>query len=200
AAILRLAELGAVVAAVSTKDGAVLDDSGIDIERLVALRREFGDRCVLEYGASAAPEAALRAPVDILIPAAREDVIDEEIAESTTARLVVEGANLPTSVAARDVLHRRGICVVPDFIANAGGIVAAAHSMDARSSAFTVDPARVFPMVSEKLRANAAAVIEASLAAGAPPHQTALRLAQDRVREAMIARGRWRSADAIVTV
>jgi glutamate dehydrogenase (NAD(P)+) len=55
----------------------------------------------------------LTAPVDVLIPAAREDTVDVEIAASATARLVIEGANLPTTVAAREVLHERGVVVVP---------------------------------------------------------------------------------------
>jgi glutamate dehydrogenase (NAD(P)+) len=122
---------------------------------------------------------------DVLIPAAREDTIDDVVAASTNAKLIVEGANLPTSPTSRRILHQRGITVVPDFIANAGGIVAAAHSMAARYSPFVVDPEDIFTMISAKLRANTAAVLDESRRAGLTPHEAAYGLAEQRVLEAM---------------
>jgi glutamate dehydrogenase (NAD(P)+) len=192
AAAERLLELGAVITAVSTVRGAVVDPGGIDIPRLVKLRAEAGDDCVHEYGGAIdAFEAleALEAPAQVLVPAAREDVIDHHLARRTSARLIVEGANLPTTPAAREVLHERGVVVVPDFIANAGGIVAAAHSMDARRSPSTVDPSDVFPMISTKMRANAEAVVTESRRREVTPHVAAQQLAEDRVRAAMRLRG-----------
>ena len=112
-------------------------------------------------------------------------MIDDGIALATTARLVVEGANLPTTSSARGILAERGIPVVPDFIANAGGIVAAAHSMDMRYSPFPVDPDDVFAMISAKLRANASAVLAEAERTGDTPHAAAHRLAQHRVLGAM---------------
>jgi glutamate dehydrogenase (NAD(P)+) len=190
AAAQRFVRLGAIVVAVSTAAGAVHDPDGLDIERLVVHRKRFRDNCVLEYGNALSADAALAVDTDILVPAAREDVIDDGVALSTKARLVVEGANLPTTRSGREILHKRGIAVVPDFIANAGGIVAAAHSMDARYSAFTVDPDDIFRMVSTKLRANATGVLEAARRDGLTTHEAAYKLAQDRVRNAMRLRGR----------
>lgn len=189
AAALRFRELGATVVAVSTSAGTVHDRHGLDIDRLAALRAQLGDDCVLEYGNALPADAALAVDTDILVPAAREDVIDDAVALTTTAKLVVEGANLPTSRSALELLGKREIAVVPDFIGNAGGIVAAAHSMDARYSAFCVDPADVFSMISSKLRANAVAVLHASQRDSVTPHEAAYRLAQNRVRRAMELRG-----------
>jgi glutamate dehydrogenase (NAD(P)+) len=189
AAAERLDELGAVVTAVSTSRGAVVDAGGIDIGKLVDLRQQAGDDCVVEYGGAVAAAAALAADAQILIPAAREDVIDRDLALRTTARLVVEGANLPTTPDALDVLHRRGVTVVPDFVANAGGIVAAAHSMDARYSPFTVDPDDVFSMISAKLRQNTVTVVTEARARDLTTHATAREIAQERVRAAMRLRG-----------
>lgn len=118
--------------AVSTAAGAVHDPDGLDIEKLVKLRAESGDACVHHYGAVLPADAALTVDADILIPAAREVTVNDFIAASTNVKLVVEGANLPTSPGSRRILHERGIAVVPGFIANAGGIVVAAHSMAAR--------------------------------------------------------------------
>ncbi|GAA4623942.1 Glu/Leu/Phe/Val dehydrogenase [Actinoallomurus vinaceus] len=190
AAVRRLAELGAVVVAASTASGCAYDPDGLDVDRLLALSAELGDDCVREYGPPAPPERALTVAADILVPAAREDVIDAGVAESTTAKLVVEGANLPATPEARAILHKRGVAVVPDFIANAGGIVAAAHSMDARHSPFPVRPDDVFAMISAKLRANAVAVLREARDQEITPHEAAYALAQSRVREAMVLRRR----------
>lgn len=189
AAAERLVELGAVITAVSTAAGAVVDQDGIDVPRLVALRREFGDACVLQYGGALDPSAALTTDAQILIPAAREDVIDKDLATSTTARLVVEGANMPTTPAALEILHARGVTVVPDFIANAGGVIAAAHSMDARYSPFTVDPEHVFAMISTKMRENTLTVVTEARKRHLTTHAAAQRLSQERVRAAMMLRG-----------
>ncbi|XVQ06737.1 Glu/Leu/Phe/Val family dehydrogenase [Spirillospora sp. CA-255316] len=189
AAAERLAELGAVVVGVSTARGAVVDPDGLDIARLVELRSGYGDDCVFQYGQALPADEVLETRADILVPAALQDVIDKDLAATTSVRLVVEGANLPTTPAAREVLHERGIEVVPDFIANAGGVVAAAHSMDVRHSPFPVDPADVFQMISTKMRANAVAVLEERRRRGVTSHEAALLLAQSRVRSAMELRG-----------
>lgn len=189
AAAERLVELGAVITAVSTAAGAVVDTDGIDLPRLVSLRRELGDACVIEYGGALDPSAALVTDAQILVAAAREDVIDTDLAASTDARLVVEGANMPTTPGALEVLDARGVTVVPDFIANAGGIVAAAHSMDARYSPFTVSPGDVFPMISTKIRQNTLTVLTEAVDRGLSTHAAARTIAQQRVRAAMMLRG-----------
>lgn len=191
AAVERLVELGAAIVAVATAQGAVLAPEGLDCARLLSLREEHGDACVQHYGTPVeAAEAVLTVDADILVPAALEDVIDKDLAIKTGVKLIVEGANLPITPAAREVLHARGVPVVPDFIANAGGIVAAAHSMDARYSPFTVDPSAVFPMISTKIRANVVTVLEESRRRQVTSHAAAQTLAQERVRAAMRLRGR----------
>jgi glutamate dehydrogenase (NAD(P)+) len=189
AAARRFVELGASVVAVSTGVGAVHDPGGLDVARLSRLRADAGDDCVREYGGVQPADTALTAPTDVLVPAAREDVVDDGVALATAARLVVEGANLPTTGSALEILAERGIPVIPDFIANAGGIVAAAHSMDMRYSPFRVGPDDVFAMISAKLRANAAAVLAEAARTEETPHTAARRLAQQRVLAAMRLRG-----------
>jgi glutamate dehydrogenase (NAD(P)+) len=189
AAAKRFAELGATVVAVSSVHGALHDPNGLDVARLLALRAEAGDLAVKEYGPVLELGAELLVPCDVLVPAALQDVIDADLAGRVQASLVVEGANLPTSPEAQRVLAARGITVVPDFIANAGGVVAAAFGMDARYSPFPVDPAKVLETVSLKLRANAALVIAESARRGALPHDTARSLAQERVLAAMRLKG-----------
>lgn len=186
AAAVRLRELGAVVVAVSTARGAVHDPDGLDVPQLLRLRDELGEGCVRALpGSQLAVGEELDLPTDILIPAARQDVVDVEAAKSLDAKLVVEGANMPTADDAKEVLHERGIAVVPDFIANAGGVVAAAYSMETRYSAFRPEPERVFLSVSEKMRHNTTAVLESARSWGCTSHAAALRIAQERVAAAM---------------
>ena len=192
AAARRLDELGASVVALSTSRGVVYDPDGLDVPKWLALRAEHGDDCVL-----AAPDSArlaageeLLVDCDVLIPAATQDVIDVEVAARIRASLVVEGANLPTTPAARGVLAQRGVTLVPDFIANAGGTVAGAFAMDARYSAFRPDPAAIFAEIATRLRQNTHTVLDRAEALGVTPHEAALALATDRVRAAMELRGR----------
>lgn len=185
----RLAEQGAMVVGISAQDGGVVEPDGLDIERLLALREEFGDGGILRYGQTVSPEEVIDAGSDILIPCAREDTIDASVARTTSARVIVEGANLPTNPQSRAVLHERGIIVVPDFIANAGGIIAAAHSSAARNSPFAPVREDVHLMVAERIRSNTLAVLDRSTRTGVPAHRAAQELAQHRVAAAMRLRG-----------
>jgi glutamate dehydrogenase (NAD(P)+) len=98
-------------------------------------------------------------------------------------------ANMPTTPAALEILHARGVTVVPDFIANAGGVIAAAHSMDTRYSPFTVDPEHVFAMISTKMRQNTLTVVNEARNRHLTTRAAAQRLSQERVRAAMMLRG-----------
>ena len=189
AAARRFAELGAIVVAVSSVHGALHDPDGLDVPRLLTLRETLGDAAVGEYGRVLPLGKELLAPCDVLVPAATQDVIDKDWAGRIDARMVVEGANLPTTPAAQEVLAARGITVVPDFIANAGGIIAAAFGMDARYSPFPVVPSTVMTAVSSKLRANAALVVREADRLGVTTHDAARALAQDRVLAAMRLKG-----------
>jgi glutamate dehydrogenase (NAD(P)+) len=192
AAARRLDEMGATVVALSTSRGGVHVPGGLDVAHWLALRAERGDDCVLGVapGERLAAGEELVLDCDVLIPAAIQDVIDAAVAARIRASLVVEGANLPTSPEARTVLARRGVTVVPDFIANAGGVVAAAFAMDARYSAFRPDPAAIFEAVSSRLRQNTDTVLAHAESTGVTTHEAALDIATERVRTAMRLRGR----------
>ncbi|MBS1869324.1 MAG: Glu/Leu/Phe/Val dehydrogenase [Actinobacteria bacterium] len=191
AAARRLDELGAVVVAVSTAHGAVHDPGGLDVAALLAAREQHGDGAIDAVSATRLHAGAeLSVETDVLVLAATQDVIDERGAADVTARLVVEGANLPIGAAAQELLKRRGVIVVPDFIANAGGVVAAAYAMEARYSPFPAEREAIFGAVSRKLRANTATVLDEADASGTTTHAAARRLAAERVRAAMALRGK----------
>ena len=107
----------------------------------------------------------------------REDNVDR-----LRTRLVVQGANIPFTEGAERILHDRGVLVVPDFIANAGGVICAAMEYHGASQS------AAFAAIEEKLRANTRLVIEAVAREGILPREAALRLAGERVRKAMVNR------------
>jgi glutamate dehydrogenase (NAD(P)+) len=118
-----LHDLGAVIVGVSDAYGAIINRDGINIPEL---ERHVGvNRKVVGFkgGDSGTNEQLLTTPVDVLIPAALGGVFDASLAKSVQAKLIVEAANGPTWPDADAVFHERGIPVVPDILANAGGVI-----------------------------------------------------------------------------
>jgi glutamate dehydrogenase (NAD(P)+) len=117
------ARSGARVVAISTLHGLVVDPSGLDVEKLLELRARHGDRLVEHASSDALPrEQLFELEVDVLVPGARPDSITEKMAERVRCAVVSPGANIPYAPGAVELLHRRGIAAIPDFISNSGGV------------------------------------------------------------------------------
>ncbi|NGP60888.1 Glu/Leu/Phe/Val dehydrogenase [Paenibacillus thiaminolyticus] len=116
-----LADLGATIVAVSDSRGGIYDPNGLDLDRVEQLKDEA---TILEYGQDfhVSNEKLLELDVDILIPAALENVITKENAPRIKARIVAEAANGPTTPEADAILNQKGCIVIPDILANAGGV------------------------------------------------------------------------------
>jgi glutamate dehydrogenase (NAD(P)+) len=99
---------------------------------------------------------------------------------------VLQGANIPATLGAERRLHERGILAVPDFIANAGGVIAAAVEYRGGSERAALDT------IADKIAANTRAVLETAKAKGVPPREAAVDLARTRVERAMDLR-RWQA-------
>ena len=121
-AATELVGKGAVVTAVSDVAGGVHDERGLDVAALRAWVAEHGSLDGYPDVTRVTNEELLELPCDVLVLAAREDQVTEENAHRVQARLVAEGANGPTSVAADAILAERGIPVLPDVLTNAGGV------------------------------------------------------------------------------
>jgi glutamate dehydrogenase (NAD(P)+) len=118
-----LAQGGAVLVALSEREGAIHDPKGLDVDKVVQHRTQTGS--ILGYpGATDIVETqrALELECDILVPAALENQIHRENAERIRARIVAEAANGPVTADAAEILLRRGILVIPDIYLNAGGV------------------------------------------------------------------------------
>ncbi|MEM6845328.1 MAG: Glu/Leu/Phe/Val dehydrogenase [Bacteroidota bacterium] len=122
-AALLMEERGSKVLAISDISGAYYNPNGINIQQAVEFRSANGGTLAgFAGGEKIEGEELLTLEVDILIPAAMEDAITVKNAEQINARMIVEGANGPTSARADDIINSKGTLVVPDILANAGGV------------------------------------------------------------------------------
>ena len=112
--------------AASDSAGAVANPEGLDVAALGAWKAEGHTVGAFGGGEPIPRDELLGVDCDLLIPAARPDVLDAGNAERVRATVVLQGANLLTTVEAEQLLHKRGVLVVPDIIANAGGVICAA--------------------------------------------------------------------------
>jgi glutamate dehydrogenase (NAD(P)+) len=119
-----LQETGYKIIGIAEKDGGLFNPNGIDIHQL--LEYKYRNESLLGFrGAEAMPsEELLVSDCEILIPAATENVITSRNAEKVRAKIVVEGANGPTTAVADDILAEKRVFIVPDILANAGGVTA----------------------------------------------------------------------------
>ena len=116
------AQAGARVVAVQDHGGTIYREAGLDVPALLAHVARTGSVGGFEGAEVLAKDAFWDVPCDILIPAALEQQITHVNAGRIQAKMVIEGANGPTTPEADDILHERGVLVVPDVIANAGGV------------------------------------------------------------------------------
>ncbi|UCE85030.1 MAG: Glu/Leu/Phe/Val dehydrogenase [Deltaproteobacteria bacterium] len=179
-----LAEKGAVIVAACDSRGTTVNPRGLDVEALVELKRS--GKSVMDHpgGEARDRDAVIDVECEMFVPAARPDVIREDNVERLATRMVVSGANIPLTDGAEKQLHERGVLCVPDFIANAGGVICAAMEYHGSSQA------AAFAAIEEKIRANTEQVLAASRARGVLPRRAAVDLSVERVRRAMRYR-RW---------
>lgn len=174
-----LVERGAVVVAAADIGGATSNDDGLDVDKLLAWRD--GGESVADFpgGTRITPEELIAYDCDIWIPAARPDVLTEGNAGDVQARAIVCGANIPATAPAEQIFHERNILLIPDFIANAGGVICAAVELSGGTAS------QAFATIEEKIRANTRAVLERSRSEGILPRAAAEELAMEHLREAM---------------
>lgn len=115
-------EMGTKVIGISDHTGAFHNDAGIDIPAAVEYVEKNRVLEGFDGGDPITNDELLRLDCDVLIPAAIGGVITPEVAEATTAKIILEGANGPTTSAADPILNDKGVFVVPDILANAGGV------------------------------------------------------------------------------
>ncbi len=173
-----LADKGAVLVAASDTSGTVHDPAGLDVAALT--RHKLAGRALRDYakGKTSDPDAIIGVACDIWIPAARPDVLRADNVARLQAKLVAQGANIPATAEAEAALHARGVLVLPDFIANAGGVICAAVEYHGGTEA------SAFAAIAEKIPANTREVLERARERKEQPRAAAIALATRRVEEA----------------
>jgi glutamate dehydrogenase/leucine dehydrogenase len=180
-----LAQEGTILVAASDTSGTLADGAGLDVAALIA-HKDSG-RPLRDYspGQKLPADAILDVDCDIWIPAARPDVVRADNAHRLKARLMPQGANIPCTPEAEKALHTRGVLIIPDFIANAGGVICAAVEYQGGTER------QAFDSIDQRIRANTREVVEESRRTGGLPRAAAVALAERRLREATGTR-RWR--------
>ena len=186
---ISLREMGASIVGISDVSGGRVNQKGIDLTEALQLHASTGSIQDIQGGDSVSNADLLTTDCDVLIPAALEDVLTEKNAHAVKAKLIVEGANAPTTFEADAIFEKRGIHVVPDVLANAGGVTVSYFEWVQNLQQFRWELAEV----NERLERRMVQAFEA-VKSKAALHQTTLRrgaflLALERVAEATKLRG-----------
>lgn len=171
---------GAKIVALSTIKGAIYNEKGLDMTKLFDLRKSFGDDGVLKYKDAKVigKEELLFLPVEILVPGGRPLVIHEKNVDKVRAKVIASGANIPITEGALESLFKKGIMVVPDFIANSGGSTAGLS----RRSGLNAD--QTFTAIEKVIGANTREILEAAAKGKINPTKLAINRALEKVRKA----------------
>jgi glutamate dehydrogenase/leucine dehydrogenase len=171
-----LTRMGAKVVAIADKGGAVYSEKGFEnplIKNIIEQRKS-----VVEYHDGAKkikPEDFWKIPVDILIPASVTDVINEKNKKDINAEIIVEAGNIPMQENIEDELFRKGIVIVPDFVANAGGVI----SSYAEYRGY--NPKQMFDTIKSRITKTTNLVMQKSIKNGINPRQVAMEIARKRI-------------------
>ena len=174
-----LAARGSRLVAASDSRGGIHDPAGLPVEALIAHKRSGRPLAEFAGGRAIGRDALIGIPCEIWIPAARPDTLTTDNVGGLQARLVLQGANIPATEAAERWMHAHRVLSVPDFIANAGGVICAAIEYHGGTQS------QAFAAIEERIRANTRETLERARAGGLLPREGATALARGRVEEAM---------------
>jgi len=189
------AQAGAIIVAVSDSKGGIYHPKGLDVERVIHVKRTTGT--VVEYrdAERIGHWDVLEVPCDILIPAAVENQITKDNADRIRARIVVEAANGPTTPEADAILWDKGILILPDVLANAGGVTVSYFEWVQDLYSFFWDDRRVYSELENVMRRayhdvmNKLRALQKQHGRRVNPRQAAQVLAIERVAQATRIRG-----------
>ncbi len=170
---------GARLVAVSDSHGARSAAGGFDLDALLTFKNRGGSVAQFDQGEALDPADLIAVECDVWIPAARPDVINAANVQRLNTKVVAQGANIPATLDAERDMAARGILVIPDFVANAGGVICAAveyHGGNESQATATIET---------KIHANVEEVLARAAQSGELPRKVALDIAHERVRSAM---------------
>ncbi len=173
-----LTQIHVKVVAVSDSKGCIYNPEGLDYEKLYEVKRET--RSVINYkpGKVLDNKEIFELPVDILIPAALSDVITRNNVDRVKAKMVVEAANIPVRPEMEEALRKKGVLVVPDILANAGGVI----SSYAEYRGY--NPRQMLKLVQRKIRRNTTNVLEYAEKKEMGLRDASVNIAKERILQA----------------
>jgi len=168
-----LTEKGSKLVAVSDSQGVIENQEGIDYPELQKTKNET--KSVVNYEKATKTENILEAKADILITAAIPDLINENDIEKLNFKLIVQGSNIPATPETEQKLHEKNILVIPDFVANSGGVISSyVEHIEGTEQ-------QMFEMIKEKIEKNTRLVLEKSKEKNIKPRDAALEIAEERL-------------------
>ncbi|GIQ65639.1 Glu/Leu/Phe/Val dehydrogenase [Paenibacillus cisolokensis] len=184
-----LSEQGCTIVAVSDSGGAIYLPEGLPVDEIGRLKDEKGSVRYFEAANAITNEELLELEVDILIPAALENVITAANASRIKAKIVAEAANGPTTPEADKVLFEKGIVVIPDILANAGGVTVSYFEWVQNLANFYWSEEEVNSKLKVKMTESYGVVSELASKHNVPLRTAAYMVSIQRIAEAMKARG-----------
>jgi len=171
----ELTDRGLKLVAASDSKGVIYNPNGIDFKKLLKIKKKTGT--VINYPGRAfkSPEI-INLPVHVLITAAVPDLIRKDNYKQVKAKLIIEGSNIPISYDVEELLHKIKILVIPDFVANAGGVISSYVEYKGGSIK------QMFKLVKQKISRNTKLVLDLSKKKHISPRKAAVKIAIERIR------------------
>lgn len=181
--------LDCTVVAVSDSGGGVYNENGLDIEAAKEFKRKTGSVGDFEGGDSLTNEELLGLDVEVLIPAAIENVLTQDNAHNVEADVVAEAANGPTTPEADDILCEKGIYIIPDFLCNAGGVTVSYFEWVQNRNRYYWSKSEVYERLDKKMTKAFADVHERAQKDDVDNRTAAYMVSIEKVAEVMKLRG-----------
>jgi glutamate dehydrogenase (NAD(P)+) len=174
-----LERAGAKVVATSDSKGTIYNKDGLDYKKLMRVKAKTGTVTKYKPGKVMRGDKIFELPVDVVIPAAIPDSINEKNWKKIKANIVIEAANIPMTVQIEEKLYKKGILIVPDFVANAGGVISSYAEYKGQN------PTQMLKLVERKIQKNTKLVLDHAKKNKESPRDAGMDIAVKRVKEAM---------------
>lgn len=175
---LRRKHYGKIVA-VSDSKGCIYNKNGLEYRKLIKVKRKTGSVINYKPGKVLSGNKIFELPIDVLIPAAIPDAINEKNYRKIKAKIIVEAANIPMKPEIGEKLKKRNVLVVPDIIANSGGVISSYAEYDG------YHPKHIFKLIERKINKNLKLVLNRSKEKNISPRKAAMEIAIKRIRKNM---------------
>lgn len=179
---------GGIVIGISDSRGGIYNENGIDISKIVALKNEKKSVTEYENAEKISANSLLEMPCDILVPAALENRLTAENADKIKAKLILELANGPTTLDADAIFNQKKIPLIPDVLANAGGVMVSYFEQVQNNMNFYWNEDEIHAKLKNKMEKATTDIIKISKELNSPLRPSAYTISLKRIFDAMKAR------------